>query len=163
MFLIIAWHPATGKTTLTKQLEKLYPDHTVFHTDDYMEFGYKDSLYKLLEDIKVRMTGGAPYNIIVEWVMGSRLMRKLQEQTFDEYVDLYVYLRGALGFIQDTYSRERPDKDFTKIEATCKGLDTVHDSIQWGTPEKPGTPILVIHVWVHGNYLLDWIKEHLPK
>lgn len=129
MFLIIAWHPATGKTTLTKKLQELYPDHTVFHTDDYMEFGYKDSLYKLLEDIKVRMTGWAPYNIIVEWVMGSRLMRKLQEQSFDEYVDLYVYLRGTPRLIKETYERERPGKNIDTLMSAVKGLDTVDASI----------------------------------
>lgn len=81
--------------------------------------------------------------------MGSRLMRKLQEIAFDEYVDLYVYLRAHSDFIKETYMRERPGKNFKDIEATMKGLDTVHDSIKHGSPEKPGTSILVIHI---GDY-----------
>lgn len=82
-----------------------------------------------MEDIKVRLTGWAPYNIIVEWVMWSRLMRKLQEQSFDEYVDMYLYIKWKFSHITDIYARERPDKDLSKIESTMKGLDTVHNSI----------------------------------
>ena len=56
MFLIIAGHPATGKTTLTKKLAELYPDHTIFHTDDYMQCGYKESIYMLIDDIQAMLS-----------------------------------------------------------------------------------------------------------
>lgn len=126
MFLIIAWHPATGKTTLSEKVKARFPDHTVLHTDDYMEHGYKESLYKLLEDIE----SYGYKNLIVEWVLGSRLMRKIHENWWhDNDVWLYLYLRGTPRLIEETYSRERPDKDMKTITATCKGLDTVNASI----------------------------------
>lgn len=128
MFLIIAWHPATGKTTLTKKLEELYPDHRIFHTDDYMQYGYKESLYKL-KDAILNVPSGWEKNVIVEGIMGARLMRKLQEEWVADKVDLYVYISAKFDHIIDVYTRERPDKTLKDIESTCKGLDTVHNSI----------------------------------
>lgn len=125
MFLIIAWHPATGKTTLGIKLKQLYPDHLLIHTDAYMEYGYKESLYMLIKDLE----GYSFKNIIVEGIMGARLMRKLQEQGFNECVDLYLYLRGSLDLIKETYERERPGKNFDTLTSAIKWLDTVHSSI----------------------------------
>lgn len=126
MFLIIAWHPATGKTTLTKKLEELYPDHMIFHTDDYMEFGYKESIYKLIDDLNEFWFT----KIIVEGIMGARLMRKIQQEyPFGVKVDLYVYFSAKFDHIIDVYTRERPGKNLDTIESAIKGLDTVHNSI----------------------------------
>lgn len=128
MFLIIAWHPATGKTTLTKKIVEKFLNAVVFHTDDYMHHGYKDSLYKLMDDISeegLRLT----QNIIVEWVMGARLMRKLQENWHSNVVSMYIYLRGTPRLIEETYERERPGKNFDTILSAIKGLDTVNASI----------------------------------
>ena len=125
MFLIIAWHPATGKTTLSLKLKELYPDHTLLHTDDYMEYGYKESVYKLIEDLESYNYE----NVIVEGIMGARLMRKLQELQFPWKVDLYIYITANLDTITDIYTRERPDKKIKDIVATCKGLDTVNQEI----------------------------------
>lgn len=127
MFLIIAWHPATGKTTLALKLKEIYPDHTLIHTDAYMEHGYKESLYMLIQDLE----SYAFENIIVEGIMGGRLMRKLQELHPDVKVDLYVYISAKFDHIIDVYTRERPDKNLKDIEATCKGLDTVAKSIDY--------------------------------
>jgi len=126
MFLILAWHPATGKTTLSEKLKAIYPDHTLLHTDDYMEHGYKESVYKLIEDLESYKF----HNVIVEGIMGARLMRKLQEVKPDVKVDLYVYLSAKFDHIIDVYTRERPDKKLKDIEATIKWLDTVHNSIE---------------------------------
>lgn len=129
MFLIIAGHPATGKTTLGLKLKQIYPDHTLIHTDAYMEHGYKESLYMLLQDLE----SYAFENIIVEGIMGARLMRKLQELHPEARVDLYVFLRGNMELIAGIYARERPDKNIKDIESTCKGLDTVDASIDKST------------------------------
>ena len=129
MFLIIAWHPATGKTTLSEKLKAVYPDHTLLHTDDYMEYGYKESVYKLIEDLESYKF----HNVIVEGIMGARLMRKLQEVHKEVKVDLYVYISAKFDHIIDVYTRERPDKNLKDIEATCKGLDTVSKSIDYSS------------------------------
>lgn len=63
---------------MSKKLKEIYPDHTLLHTDDYMEYGYKESVYKLIEDLESYRYE----NVIVEGIMGARLMRKLQELQF---------------------------------------------------------------------------------
>jgi len=154
MFLIIAWHPATGKTTLGLKLKQLYPDHTLIHTDAYMEHGYKESLYMLIQDLE----SYAFENIIVEGIMGARLMRKLQELHPNEKVDLYVYFSAKFDHIIDVYTRERPDKKLKDIEATIKGLDTVHNSIDLST--QPHLNINISDFAEHDN-LPDILKSHI--
>lgn len=70
-------------------------------------------------------------NIIVEGIMGARLMRKLQELHKEVTVELYVYISAKFDHIIDVYTRERPDKKLKDIEATIKGLDTVNRSIDF--------------------------------
>lgn len=125
MFIIIAWHPATGKTTLAKKMQVENEALTIFHTDDYMEFGYKDSLYKLIDDIVELGTK----DLIVEWIMWARLMRKLQEKKMQSLVSIYVYFTADPDFIRDVYQKERPDKDLSVVISSCKWLDTVDASI----------------------------------
>ena len=132
MLLIIAWHPATGKTTLANKVREQLRDHEIFHTDNYMEYGYKESLYKLIEDLTSRLwdfIDDEEPAIIVEWVMGARLMRKLQELNQDSSVSMYVYLRGTPRLIKETYERERPGKNIDTLMSAVKGLDTVDASI----------------------------------
>ncbi len=61
---IVIGPPGSGKTTYTKELAVLNPDHKVFHTDDYMDYGYEDALYKLIEDLELSVEAGN--NFIVE-------------------------------------------------------------------------------------------------
>lgn len=56
-------------------------------------------------------------------------MRKLQELKKFDKVTLYVYISAKFDHIIDVYTRERPGKLLKDVEATCKGLDTVHGSI----------------------------------
>ena len=166
MFLIIAGHPATGKTTLSEKLKALYPDHTLLHTDDYMEYGYKESVYKLIEDLESYEF----QNIIVEGIMGARLMRKLQELNnnlvqigtekfpYPAKVDLYLYISANFNHIIDVYTRERPDKKLKDIEATIKGLDTVHNSIDLSAKTHLN---INISDFAEHDKLPDILKSHL--
>ncbi len=90
--------------------------------------------------------------------MGARLMRKLQEEKFDEYVSLYVYISAKFDHIIDLYTRERPDKKLKDIEATIKGLDTVHNSIDLST--QPHLNIQISDFAEHDK-LTDILKSHL--
>lgn len=84
--IVIIGLTASGKTTLTEKVVELCPDHTVFHTDDYMQFGFEQSLYKLISDIKADQNDRK----IIEGVQGFRLLRKgLQNQDF--YPDLVIH------------------------------------------------------------------------
>jgi len=153
MFLIIAWHPATGKTTLWLKLKELYPDHTLIHTDAYMEQGYKESLYMLLQDLE----SYGFENIIVEGIMGARLMRKLQELHKEAKVNLYVYISAKFDHIIDVYTRERPGKLLKDVEATCKGLDTVHGSIDLSLQQSVN---ISISDFEEQDEIISIIKRH---
>lgn len=69
--VVIVGYAASGKTTFSEKFAKDYPEHRIFHTDDYIQFGYESALYKLISDIQ--HTYG---HFIVEGVLGYRLLRK---------------------------------------------------------------------------------------
>lgn len=70
--VVIIGYPCSGKTFLTDKLND--KNHTIIRTDDYIKYGFKDSLYRMIEDLE-NIEG----NWIVEGVMGYRLIRKLDE------------------------------------------------------------------------------------
>jgi uridine kinase len=49
--IVIIGAPASGKTTLANQLKEQYPDYSVYHSDDYIKYGYAESLYVMMDDI----------------------------------------------------------------------------------------------------------------
>lgn len=63
---------ATGKTYLAEKLKAIYRGHLFFHTDDYMSYGFEQSLYALIADIKEI----DPARYVVEGVQVPRLIRK---------------------------------------------------------------------------------------
>lgn len=130
-------------------------NHTVIHTDDYMMYGYKDSLYRLLEDLKKI---NFEY-VIVEGIMGARLMRKLQEQGLHTNVSMYVYISAKFDHIIDVYTRERPDKSLASVESAVKGLDTVHESID-STLQQ--TVNIKISDFAEQDKVLELIQTHAP-
>lgn len=72
--------------------------------------------------------------------MGARLMRKLQEMYPRIVPDLYIYISADLDTITDVYTRERAD-NIRYILPTCKGLDTVNQSI-----DKSMVHTLEVHI-----------------
>lgn len=82
--IVVIGLPATGKTYLAERLAKLLPEHRIYHTDDYAEQGYKESLYSLINDVYA-----GPGKYIVEGVQGYRFLRKNQENSFHN-IDLII-------------------------------------------------------------------------
>jgi dephospho-CoA kinase len=70
--IVIVGLPASGKTTVADQLAKEFPEYTVFHSDDYMAYGYTESMYELMKDVQ---SDPNPKKII-EGVQAYRLLRK---------------------------------------------------------------------------------------
>lgn len=63
---------AAGKTTVTEEISEILSEHSVYHTDDYIDYGYEQSLYVLMKDLN-----GDPNPLkIVEGVQGFRFLRK---------------------------------------------------------------------------------------
>jgi hypothetical protein len=74
--VVIIGHPDTGKTHLSEELAAQYPEHKIYHTDDYIKWGYEDALYKMMSDIEY----DRPEKFIVEGVQGYRLLRKWAQE-----------------------------------------------------------------------------------
>lgn len=79
--VVIVGHPDGGKTHLSDELAAQYPDHKVYHTDDYRDKGYdmEKGLYALMDDIE----RDGSKKLIVEGILGFRLLRKWEERKND--------------------------------------------------------------------------------
>lgn len=118
--VLIIGCPASGKTYLANYLKKSHgKTHKFFHTDDYMAYGYKESLYVLMNDLmKVRQP------TIIEGIQGYRLLRKGVE--LDSYFpDIVIELKISEATMLRTYRTERQGK---KIESLL-GFNKTHDKI----------------------------------
>lgn len=75
-FVLIIGLPATGKTTLAKQLMENYPEFAVIHTDGYIHDsnGLKQDLYKdLISGQKVIVEGMFGYNLIKDLIVTNNM------------------------------------------------------------------------------------------
>lgn len=120
--ILIIGCPASGKTFFANKLkEESSDDVRVFHTDDYMYHGYKDSLYVLLEDLKKIKP---PTNSIIEGVQGYRLLRKGVELDC-YYPDIVVELSVSEERMLKTYREERQGKSIDSLYAFNKAHNKV--------------------------------------
>ena len=116
--IVVIGYAASGKTHFTNQLAKDYPKAKIYHTDDYIKYGFEQALYVLMEDLK---KDHSPFKII-EGILGYRLLRKgAQLGTF--YADLIIQVSAP----KDT-RYFRIEKRGKNIHATFN-LDKVCDSI----------------------------------
>lgn len=117
--VLIIGKPAAGKTFLAKKLIHDNPKHLLIHTDDYIKYGYKESLYKLLMDMS-RICKPT----IIEGVLGYRLLRKGVELDC-YYPDHVIEILIPDSLMYHTYAAERPEKDISYL----KGFNATHEKI----------------------------------
>ena len=131
--VVIIGYPATGKTFLLDSITSKVKA-SIYHTDDYIKYGFVDALYVLMEEIAKDKT---PLKII-EGVLGYRLIRKgIELHTF--HADLVIVceasvptrtariaLRGKL--VQATLSM---DKGLEKVWEDSKAMGSVGKVIKW--------------------------------
>lgn len=122
--VVIIGNPATGKTTLATMLAA-QTGSRLFHADDYMSHGYKQSLYALLDDVVE-----ADKPLIVDGVQCYRLLRK-GVQLGNFYPDIVIELTATEEQVERVYRNERPGKD-TKFLA---GFNKMHQTILNGYRE----------------------------
>lgn len=115
--VIIIGCPASGKSYLLKQLPTI--THLRISTDHYMNYGYEESMYKVMEDIKA-----SPFNTLVEGIQGYRLLRKgVQLDCY--YPDIVIELIISEQQMLNTYKEERNEKKIRYL----KGFNRMHDKI----------------------------------
>ena len=112
--------PNSGKSWIYEKLtEKLNFTHRFFATDDYIEFGFKESIYALLDDIT---TTNSP--TIVEGVGCYRLLRKGIET--DRYKpDIVIIMNTSDKNIESEYLHD--EKKLKSVKSMIKGNKTVFD------------------------------------
>lgn len=117
--IVIIGLPAAGKTTVCDAICEILPEHNVYHSDDYLDYGYERSLYVMMGEIA---QGGNPL-FIVEGVQGFRFLRKnAQLQTFP--VDLIISVEAS---IQDRIERYKA-RGKTLSQSFDRNLETVWHS-----------------------------------
>lgn len=119
--IVIIGPPASGKTTLAKSISE-YTGTGVINTDDYMEYGYKNSLYVMLDDLS-ELTEAK----IIEGMQGYRLLRKgVELDCF--YPDVVVELSVTQEQVERVYTTERIASKLPKLAAFNKMHQTILES-----------------------------------
>jgi deoxyadenosine/deoxycytidine kinase len=124
--VVIIGKPATGKTTFSEVLQDRFDTYSMYHTDDYIEHGYEQSLYALMSDIG---NDDNPKKII-EGVQGYRLLRKWA-QIGGPTPDIVVDVRAPWGDRLMRYSERGNNVSVDKIQSFDRNLEKVfHDFMQ---------------------------------
>jgi len=117
--VLIIGPPASGKTTLAKELSKQNFSHRLVHTDSYIEHGYEQALYVMMEEMKVCVSPS-----IIEGVLGYRLLRKgVQLDCY--YPDLVIEMQITSEQQARVYQQERDAKKLQYL----KGFEATHQKI----------------------------------
>lgn len=110
--VVVIGSPAAGKTYLTSQIKS----HPIIHADDYMLYGFKDALYKMMRSLEEKD------RFVVEGVLGYRLLRKLRETKSWE-PDMVVEITRPMSEIEKVYKTRKGD--FQGVLNMIKANETV--------------------------------------
>lgn len=115
--VLIIGCPASGKTYLSNIIKS--DEHQIFHTDDYIKYGYVESMYKCLDDVLK-----CEKSTIVEGVQGYRMLRKGVELN-NYYPDIVIELKITEKQMLNVYKNERDPRKIKYL----KGFNKMHDKI----------------------------------
>jgi len=113
--VVIIGLPAAGKSSVAQAIaETILPTHSLYSTDDYIDYGYEQSLYALIKD----MSYDPNPRKIVEGVQGYRFLRKTLER--DIVVDCIVEVQTSPESRAQRYEArgKKPSSAFDKNLAT---------------------------------------------
>lgn len=118
--IIIYGHAKSGKILIARSLaEKL--KRKLIITDDYMEYGFKHSMYvikDLIEETKEPL--------IIEGVQTSRLLRKGLEYN-DFYCDMIIHLECNKQSIEQAYINDNEEHKLSKVYTFNEMLDNIFE------------------------------------
>lgn len=127
--ILILGCPASGKTHLANLFDTA---HQKFHTDDYIQHGYEQSLYVLLRDVVA-----CPDKTLIEGIQGYRLLRK-GVQLDNYYPDMVIELIISEEQMMRTYKGERDEKKIKYLSGVNKShAKILSDYHAMDNPHKP--------------------------
>lgn len=118
MKIAVIGYSCSGKTTLTHELAKAYPDFEVIHTDEYQADGFKAAMYQVLDDV-LKFD-----NVIVEGCHTYRLLRKGVE-TNKLHFDAVIECKTDPDKRLNRYKTERDPSKLASLPAFDKSLDKI--------------------------------------
>ncbi len=118
--VLIIGPPASGKTTLALELSKQNWHHTLLHTDNFIKYGYEQALYEIIRHTKANVS-----NMIIEGVLGYRLLRKGAQLPDVWKPDLVIEMEVTREKQAEIYANER---DPAKLKY-LKGFAATHAKI----------------------------------
>lgn len=137
--VLVIGYPGSGKTHLVSLIPKT--DHKFIRTDDYISFGFEQSLYECLKDITdIQSTGR---NTFVEGVQGYRLLRKgLQTGTY--FPDVVIEVKRDWAKIEELYRTERGIDKLKGATSMSKSCDKIlNEYLSMPNENKPSKWIVV--------------------
>lgn len=116
--IIIYGHAKSGKIIIARLLtERL--NRKLIITDDYMEYGFKESMYIIKEEIE-----NIKEPLIIEGVQTPRLLRKGLEYN-DFYCDMIIHLECNEESIEQAYINDNEEYKLNKVYSFNQILDNI--------------------------------------
>jgi dephospho-CoA kinase len=131
--VLIIGPPASGKTWLCNEIRGL--SHLVIRTDNYIHYGYKESMYEVLRE--VTHAHKLEINTIVEGIQGYRLLRKGVELDC-YYPDIVIELEISEKRMHETYKKERDPQKIKYLQSFNAAHQTIlEDYFSLPNEKKP--------------------------
>lgn len=120
MKIAVIGYSCSGKTTLTHELAKAFPDFKIIHTDEYQSTDFAPAMYAVMEDV-LKCSG----NVLVEGVHAYRLLRKGVE-TNKLHFDAVIECKTDTDKRLNRYKAERDSHKINHLPAFDKSLDKIY-------------------------------------
>lgn len=120
MKIAVIGYSCSGKTTLTHELVKAFPQMKVFHTDEYQANGFSPAMYAIMDEV-LKCEG----DLLVEGVHAYRLLRKGIE-TNQLHFDAVIECKTDPDKRMNRYKAERDPSKIERLPAFDKSLDKIY-------------------------------------
>ena len=120
MRIAVIGYSCSGKTTLTHELAKAFPEMRVFHTDEYQATGFSAAMYQIMDDVLAH-NGDS----IVEGIHTYRLLRKGVE-TNKLHFDAIIECKTDEEKRINRYTKERDASKLKSLPAFDKSLTKIY-------------------------------------
>lgn len=116
--VLIIGCPASGKTYISNLIAD--DSHKIIRSDDYIQYGFAESMYKCLEDISLM---GSTHTI-VEGVQGYRMLRKGVELN-SYFPDIVIEVVISEKTMNERYQNERDPKKIKYLQGFGKAQQKI--------------------------------------